>query len=702
MSQRKHLIHVKSNQTATGTSDPKAPLASDLSYGEIAINYLADKERMFIKNSNNEIVSFVSSKVIEENEEVIAQALAVENEERIEAENEINDTISELEQTVENNERVSAAAMADLDSRISEVTQTVEDNELVIAAALSEINDKIDNLIEITYSELVSLKNGNNLSKGTYYRITDYNTTTVQENTQSANHPFDVIVLAQSNNTLSENAQAIQHAGDSYFTDCKLSAWELKYCIENDTDRFAWADPTQGKGVIFYMKDEWNNECPYDFKNIQFKRWAVTDITSSTLSGDALNELKNTYVFSSNGGKHFAAKNAYGGWIPSSQGITITVDENSFGWYYTFNGMSSENGETVNETYDVSTHHFKVTQDCIDYIINEDGSGLNTQDICFDNKVLEFMQEYIGDDLYSKGRYVLNNIVFINGLSFCYYNEDDGQWEFSTAECYGNVFKSNCNSNTFGNYVSNNTFGNSCGDNTFGNYSQFNSFGNSCGDNTFGNDCGSNTFGNSCGDNTFGNNCWNNTFGNDCWNNTFGNNSRNNTFGNYFQFNSFGNSCGDNTFGNNCGSNTFGNNAYGNTFGNGCNRNSFGNGCGSNTFGNYVGNNTFGNDIQFIRFVKEVSNNGTTTEVGADYIYWCVVENGNKRIKVTFSSATSSSSVAGNITITQGVNNATYNGTNNSNWVNITNNDIIPLNNSTKTTKRTIYRPSTTTVDIPI
>lgn len=162
MSQRKHLIHVKSNQTATGTSDPKAPLASDLSYGEIAINYLADKERMFIKNSNNEIVSFVSSKVIEENEEVIAQALAVENEERIEAENEINDTISELEQTVENNERVSAAAMADLDSRISEVTQTVEDNELVIAAALSEINDKIDNLIEITYSELVSLKNGNN------------------------------------------------------------------------------------------------------------------------------------------------------------------------------------------------------------------------------------------------------------------------------------------------------------------------------------------------------------------------------------------------------------------------------------------------------------------------------------------------------------------------------------------------------------
>jgi hypothetical protein len=27
-----------------------------------------------------------------------------------------------------------------------------------------------------------------------------------------------------------------------------------------------------GKGVIYYMKDEHGNECPYDFKNIQFQR----------------------------------------------------------------------------------------------------------------------------------------------------------------------------------------------------------------------------------------------------------------------------------------------------------------------------------------------------------------------------------------------------------------------------------------------
>jgi hypothetical protein len=30
-----------------------------------------------------------------------------------------------------------------------------------------------------------------------------------------------------------------------------------------------------GKGVIYYMKDEWGNEAGYDFKNIMFKRWLV-------------------------------------------------------------------------------------------------------------------------------------------------------------------------------------------------------------------------------------------------------------------------------------------------------------------------------------------------------------------------------------------------------------------------------------------
>lgn len=84
MSVRKHLVHVKSNQLMPGSAtEPNAPNASDILYGEIAINYIKGKERIFIKNSEDEIVSFVSSKVIEDNEEVIAQALATEHEERV-------------------------------------------------------------------------------------------------------------------------------------------------------------------------------------------------------------------------------------------------------------------------------------------------------------------------------------------------------------------------------------------------------------------------------------------------------------------------------------------------------------------------------------------------------------------------------------------------------------------------------------------
>lgn len=130
----------------------------------------------------------------------------------------------------------------------------------------------IENLQEITWSVLKTLRDGGNLEPGKFYRITDYTCTTTQTDTQSAGHVFDIIVLALSESTLSETAWADHHEGDTYFTNCKLEAWELKYCLDNDTTRFKWADSTNGKGVIYYMKDEWENEAPYDFKNIQFKR----------------------------------------------------------------------------------------------------------------------------------------------------------------------------------------------------------------------------------------------------------------------------------------------------------------------------------------------------------------------------------------------------------------------------------------------
>ena len=123
-----------------------------------------------------------------------------------------------------------------------------------------------------TYADIKLLKEAGQLVPGGQYRITDYITTTTQEGTTSAGKPFDVIVTAVTNSTFGEDARAAIHEGDTYFTsaEANLSAWELKYCFDNDTTRFEWADSVNGKGVIYWMKDERNNECPYDFKNIQF------------------------------------------------------------------------------------------------------------------------------------------------------------------------------------------------------------------------------------------------------------------------------------------------------------------------------------------------------------------------------------------------------------------------------------------------
>lgn len=126
--------------------------------------------------------------------------------------------------------------------------------------------------LQVIYSELVALRNENKLIPGTSYRITDYVTTVAGlDLVKSANHPFDIIVTAISSNELSEDAKAILHEGDEYFAKCQLSAWELKYCLDNDTNRFTWADTENGKGVVWYMKDESDNSAYYDFKGVQVR-----------------------------------------------------------------------------------------------------------------------------------------------------------------------------------------------------------------------------------------------------------------------------------------------------------------------------------------------------------------------------------------------------------------------------------------------
>ena len=447
----------------------------------------------------------------------------------------------------------------------------------------------------ITYADLVSLRDNGGLVAGSYYRITDYITTTAQENTQSAVHPFDIIVLALSENTLAEEAYAIQSARDTdgYFANSNLAAWKLWYSLDNDTERFAWAldesntyvvcegddipnevrnfivkvnakdddafvgdikvlyvydlaDDTQiyfaedgyiynegeinighysiknGKGVIYRMIDEWNNDLPYDFKNIMFVRYEL--------------EAPEEYIAEGNDSL----------WMQQlCNNVRVMFDEGvrSFVWA----GIADEDKYWEDDMSQILSHTTGENFAFFTFNTDEDTDASLSGSIR--NNKMQLSQT------------LPNNVFFGN-------------------YCYSNSFGNYCISNSFGNGYYSNSFGDSC-------YS--NSFGNGYYSNSFGNDCSSNSFGNYCSYNSFGNYCYSNSFGNDC---NF------NSFGNYCYYNSFGNGCYSNSFGNYCISNSFGNYCNSNSFGNGCNYNSFGNECNSNSFGNDCSSNSFGNSSQ--------------------------------------------------------------------------------------------------------
>ncbi len=368
---------------------------------------------------------------------------------------------------------------------------------------LNKFQDYLKGIQSVTHAELKNLRDTNKLSAGQWYRITDYLTMVANDTeARSAGHPFDLLVVATSPNTLSEEARAIKSSRDTddYFADVNLSAWKVWYCLDNDATRFAWADTENGKGVIWRMVDEWQNDCPYDFKNVQFKRYLAS--TSSAVLTDSIN------------GKYYA----YNGEMNNVE----IADEENFVWAYTFTLIDED-------------------EQWVDYSVRAEGVLGEEPELTwgylhqFKNGKCEYNHirnvyaaVAIDDEQYRA--LTLNNIVLISTISEELGLPEEMQLNEFGSGNYNMTLKDNPEQNHFGNKCYNNivgtfgnTFGNSCGGNTFGNNCDYNTFGNSCWYNTFGNDCDYNTFGNSCGGNTFGNDCDSNTFGNGCVYNTFGN-----------------------------------------------------------------------------------------------------------------------------------------------------------------------------------
>ncbi len=230
----------------------------------------------------------------------------------------------------------------------TDILQEMINNEIIFAnvvnkqnISISNLNDKIiqveeqinnidgtELLVNVTYDELCNLVNTNSLLPGQKYRITDYETTTMQSGTISAGHQFDIIVTALTENTLSENASAIQHENDTYFINSDLSSWKLKYKLENDDINYHWVYSPNSKGIIYEMTDEFNNTLPYDFKNIMFCRHQVI-----------------------NGPNYLISK--YVGWEGISSDV-VECFEDIFDYFYTFSCYNIDNTNDIINIYDSS------------------------------------------------------------------------------------------------------------------------------------------------------------------------------------------------------------------------------------------------------------------------------------------------------------------------------------------------------------
>ena len=303
-----------------------------------------------------------------------------------------------------------------------------------------------DLMVNITHADLLALVNTNSLVAGQQYRITDYvatvdtdvyNPNGVGFYARSNNHAFDVIVTADNTNKLNENTRAIRHEGDTYFpSNTKFEAWRIKYTIYNDSERFDWAVST-GKGVIYQLIDEFNNDLTYDFKSIQFQR---NDVWVYTFGGsvDASLEFENCY-------NNTVLNNG------------ISLNNNTFG------------------------------EGCVSNTFGEGCSSNTFGDSCRSNT--------FGDGCSSN---IFGDSCRLNTFGdSCRLNTfgNDCVSNIFGDSCRSNIFENDCYSNTFGNSCRSNTLGNDCYSNIFGDGCDSNIFGNDGYSNIFGNDCYSNTLG---------------------------------------------------------------------------------------------------------------------------------------------------------------------------------------------------------------
>lgn len=370
---------------------------------------------------------------------------------------------------------------------------------------------------EITWADLVALRNDEELTAGQKYRIVDYETLSNLGST--AGHFFDIIVTALDNKTLDEKASAIWSARDTkgYFGDCNLPAWDVRYCLDNNTKHISAL--SKGCKIVLSLPPElgtteefvYSGEVEID-SSTQYK-W-----TGNLIGYEAY--IVTPVKFPEPGSSFLT-------FVPSISNDPVELDSSV---------VISEVLESTKEGKGV-----------IYRLTDEHGN-----ECCFDFKNIMFSVTLNSDGKYDP-----------EGSSVeCYTYSSFVDGEIIDASLSGNA-----NHNIQGTNSYNNVFvGNACYDNVFENNCAFNIFTNSSIGNHFGRGVSNNIFYNSCltthfkgnsGNNIFKDEVVGSTFDMDTYENIFEDLVSNSVFGCYFTRNHFMHQCNSNIFGSNVEDNNF-------------------------------------------------------------------------------------------------------------------------------------------------
>ena len=127
----------------------KLPTAEQLLYGEIAINYAVSSETISIKNSNDEIITFPSSRV--------TNGIAGEITEIQSAQTILEAEMEEIKSDISDIDLVSARAFNDLNDKLDTISSEVGDiveGEGIVSGAVVTLNENVNtlsgNIIELS------------------------------------------------------------------------------------------------------------------------------------------------------------------------------------------------------------------------------------------------------------------------------------------------------------------------------------------------------------------------------------------------------------------------------------------------------------------------------------------------------------------------------------------------------------------------